>query len=436
MQQPQQFERPLQFAGSCAELDLLLACARWPQNEKDRQLIVWLCAQQFDWARFLLLARHHRLVSLVVRNLQASVAEPCAPELADVIVELRQLAEANAVQCLRSLAELRRIAKSLQSRGIAARVLKGLPLAQSVFGDFSLRSAGDIDLLIDENERAADSTQHDAILAADRVLQGLGYRGLFALDRFTRRQFSFYRAHWRDNAYHNPTTGFDVDLHWALFRNRAMSGSGLCNTPAGASPHVRFGDFVVETLPPSEELLYLCIHGTFDGWFCLKSLVDVAALTRSMSEAQLDSLASLAATHGVLPELTAALILIRRYLAMDHWSTRLLPPADRTVARILRYADRALIKGKFLADREDVPHRVTMAFEFALRCSLRYRCELLRRILYRARMWQTFPLPDQLFAFYPLLSPIEWVYFQLRKWRGKSTSNDSGTRLSGSSPRI
>ena len=61
-----------------------------------------------------------------------------------------------------------------------------------------------------------------------------------------------------------------------------------------------------------------------------------------------------------------------------------------------------------------------MAFEFGLRRNLRYRFELLLRVLYRARMWQTFPLPDYLFGLYPMLSPVEWVYFRMRQKKAPS----------------
>ncbi len=44
-------------------------------------------------------------------------------------------------------------------------------------------------------------------------------------------------------------------------------------------------------------------------------------------------------------------------------------------------------------------------------------CELLLRVLFRARMWKTMPLPDFLFGLYPLLSPLEWVVFRLRRHR-------------------
>jgi hypothetical protein len=100
---------------------------------------------------------------------------------------------------------------------------------------------------------------------------------------------------------------------------------------------------------------------------------------------------------------------------MDHWSARLLPESNSTVSHILRYADRALVQGEFLARREEVPHFTTMAFEFGLRPGLRYRRELLLRVLYRARMWQTFPLPDYLFGLYLMLSPAEWMFFRMRK---------------------
>ena len=251
-----------------------------------------------DRQHFLLLAQHHRLVPLISQNLHASVAEPRSPALDALLHQLHQLSRDNAHQALLSLAELRRVVKEFQAHDIPVGVLKGLPLAQSVFGDFGLRAVGDIDLLIDQS----------AILQADRVLRGFGYRGLFQMERLTPRQFAFYRAHWRDNAYRNPATGFEIDLHWRLFRNSRMPGAGLCDTPAGQS--ISFADFRVETLLPPENLLYLCVHGAFDGWLFLKSLADVAAQVRTMSEAELDSLATLADDYGVLPELSAALTLV------------------------------------------------------------------------------------------------------------------------------
>src|SRR6185312_7265221 len=213
--------------------------------------------------------------------------------------------------------------QQLRLQAVSARVMKGLPLAKAIFGDLSLRSPGDIDLLIDES----------AIVATDRVLRGFGYQGVFPLDRFSPKRLAFYRSHWKDLVYQHPASGHEVDVHWRCFRNSAMPGASLC--AASGNDIVSFGGFQVETLPKLESLLYLCVHGTLDGWLYLKGLADVAALVREMTVGQLDSLAELAKSHGVLPELSASMILVRRYLAIDNWSMLLLPQCDPTVAHIL-----------------------------------------------------------------------------------------------------
>jgi hypothetical protein len=348
---------------------------------------------------------------IVSHNLLASFSDSAPPELDLWFAQLRQLSAASAHQSLRCLAELRTVVRKLQTHAISVRVLKGLPLAQSVFGDLSLRSPGDIDLLIEES----------SIGETDRVLRSFGYRGFFQVDRLSAKRLSFYRSHWKDLVYFNPATGLEVDVHWRCFRNSAMPGATLCATAGHET--VTFGGFQVDTLPRLESLVYLCVHGTLDGWLYLKSLVDVAAQVREMTESELDSVASVAASHGVLPELSAALILVRRYLVMDHRSARLLSESDPTVAHILRYADRVLVHGRFLAERDSIPIATTMAFELGLRRNFRYRFELLLRVLFRARMWETIPLPDFLFGIYPLLSPFEWAIYRLRQWWAKPASS-------------
>jgi hypothetical protein len=396
--------------GRSPELDLLLLCARWPQRLEDGELIREQSASRLDWQRFLKLVRHHRLEPLVTHTMNVSLTEAPSPECQAALAELRQDSVVSAHRALRNLAEMRRLVQELQANNVAVRVLKGLPLALSVFGDLSLRSPGDIDLLVDEA----------SILEADRVLRGFGYVGLLQIDRLSPKRLAFYRSHWKDLAYDNPANGFEVDLHWRFFRNSAMAGAGLC--AARSTDGVSFGGFRVDTLPQMEGLLYLCVHGTLDGWLYLKSLVDIGAQVRTMTEPELDSLAILARENGVLPELTATLILVRRYLSMEHWSERLLAPGDRTVKHILRYVDRTLVQSDFLADRESVPIGPTIAFELGLRRNFRYRLELLVRVLYRARMWETIPLPDFLFGIYPLLSPFEWLIYRVRQRGAKPPS--------------
>ncbi|MDP9038743.1 MAG: nucleotidyltransferase family protein [Acidobacteriota bacterium] len=400
--------------GRAPELDLLLACTRWPQLEPDRDRIRALFlpppgAPDLDLDLLLRLIQHHRLTPLVAQNLRTAAAGlPLPPARQALLDHLGQLAAANAYRALRSLAEMRRILQELLAAGVPVRVLKGIPLAQMVFGDLGLRSTGDLDLLIPES----------AILQGDRILRAAGYRGLFQVQRFSPRRLAFYRNHWKDIAYENPVTGHQVDLHWRCFRNSRMSGGELC--AASSQETGDFGAFHVPTLPRSQTLLYLCVHGTLDGWLYLKSLADIAALVRLMPEAELDALAELALHHGILPELSAALLLTRRYLAIEHWSARLLDERHPTVRHILRFARHSLEHGNFLSGRAAISAGSMMLFELGLRRDLPYRRELLLRVLFRARMWETIPLPDLLFGIYPLLSPIEWIVFRIRQWLGKT----------------
>lgn len=390
------------YAAGSPEIRLLLASAAWPQTEADRARIRDVFAGGVDRRVFLELVQHHRLAPLVSRNLQTGLAEDLRTQSDDLLESLRQLAEENGFRALRSLAELRRVSNRLGSAGVAVRVLKGIPLAKTIYGDLSLRSAGDLDLLIDEHRLAE----------ADRILREDGYQGLFDLERFSPRQLAFYRAHWKDNAYRNPDSGAEIDLHWRCFRNRETPGAALC--ASGAEETVSFGSFQVKTLPRTENLLYLCMHGTLDGWVYLKSLADVAAAVRPMSGDELDRLAEAATRYSVLPEVSAALLLVHLYFGLESWSEGLLSECERTVAHILRFARRSLEQKAFVAGRQDIPAHSMVAFELGLRDSFAYRRELLVRILFRARMWQTIPLPDALFGLYPLLSPFEWIAFRLR----------------------
>ena len=385
------------------ELKLLLACSRWPLREADQQLIAELAREPLDWDRFLQLARHHRIVPIVARNLQSAIAgiEPQGAQ--NTLAELRLGVSRNAIRVMQLVGELRRVVNEFQRAGLGVRVLKGLPLAQQVFGDISLRAAGDLDLLIDGNQ----------MMNADSILRQMGYSGLFAPDRLSPRQLAYYREHWKDFAYESPERNTAIDLHWRCFRNPKMPGQSLCQVPPGE--FVSLGGLKLETMPRQHGLLYLCVHGTLDGWVYLKALVDVAAQVRVMPEQELDELARLAHTYGVKPELTATLLLVQRYFGMDCWSRDLLPEGDAIVRHILSYTARVLEGRDFLAPREAIPINETLRFEWGLRRSFSYRRELIARVLYRARMWEMLPLPDWLFWAYPLLSPVEWVLFRVRR---------------------
>ena len=377
-----------------------MRCARWPFSAEDAEVIRELVSAGIDWKRFLALCRHHRLAPLVHRALTKSGVEVPATTLA----ELKSSATSNAMSTLGYLAETARLCDLLQQAGVPVRVLKGVPLSQRAFADPSLRDVGDIDLLI---ATGMEET-------ADRVLMADGFRRSDPEAPLTPRRRRSWSRHGKDYTYLPDRDGFEIDLHWRLFRNPHMPGNALADPAANSGESMQLGATALAVLPAERSFLYLCVHGALDGWFRFKSLADVAALWRSFGEGQRDLITGVAREHGILPELAAALALGQRLelLGAHGLTPSMHLQADCREARwILRYAQRQHLEQDFLPTPNAVGSWSTKRYELGLRRSFVYRFEVLRRVLLRPRVWARFDLPDTLFPLYALLSPLEWLLF-------------------------
>ena len=92
------------------------------------------------------LARLHGVAPLLHERLRATGRLPELPaETREILGAARRL---TAFENLRHYAELRRIAKALNGRGIPLIALKGLHLAELVYVEPSLRPMSDMDILV------------------------------------------------------------------------------------------------------------------------------------------------------------------------------------------------------------------------------------------------------------------------------------------------
>jgi hypothetical protein len=384
-----------------AEMRLLLACIRWPPSGEDAANVRTEAAgSALDWQQFLVLCAHHRVAPLAYRaltNAGRAIPEPVAAELKKVATE-------NAVSAFHYLAETRRLCDLLQQAGVPVRVLKGVPLSQRVFNDPSLRDVGDIDLLIAPGMEET----------ADRILLADGFRRSDPAARLTPARRRSWRRHGKDYTYFADRSGFELDLHWRLFRNPCMPGNALADPKVAPSERVQLGETALAALPVERSFLYLCVHGALDGWFRLKSLVDVAALWSAFTAERRDAVTTCARDHHILPELAAALTLARQLslVAPDTLSSAMQLQVDSREARwILEYAHTQMGAHHFRPVAEKVGSWPLKRYELGLRRSLPYRLEIARRVLFRPRVWERFDLPDILFPLYALLSPVEWFLF-------------------------
>ncbi len=393
---------------------MLLACLRWPQDETAATRIS-SCSACANWELFLRLAEHHRVRPLAQRALRnAGVILPQEVDLA-----LKQAATHNAYAAMRYLAEARRLCDLLQAAGVPVRMLKGVPLSQRAFGDFSLRDVGDLDLLIapEHEERA------DALLLAD------GLRRQEPAAMLTPRRRRSYRQHAKDYTFEPGAAGFEIDLHWRLFRNPRMDGNGLA---AAAPEEITVGGVALQVLPLAHSFLYLCVHGTLDGWYRMKPLADVAALWRTFTQSERAEVIILARREGIAPELAAALLLAQHLQILDAPEmpdSILLQAEDRTTRLIVHRALRHLEAVQCMPQANSGGSWELKSYELNLRRSLPYRLEILKRILFRPRVWERFNLPDPLYPLYGLLSPLEWLLFHgSRRLKGQGSAAGIATR--------
>jgi hypothetical protein len=389
------------------EFDLVLACLRWPQETVDGDRLQSLAREAIRWPYLLEILQHHKVVPLFLRNLE-TFAPGCMP--AEASAALRAAGAANDETCARRTAQVLLLTRFFREQEIDFRIFKGIPLAITAFQDPALRDAGDIDLLVAEND----------LFRAGEILRVQGYVRLDPLARLTRRRLQSYLAHQKDFSYGHPLSDVIIDLHWRLFRNSFLpANAGLTDV---GEDWVGLGSERIATLPAPRLLLYLCIHGALDGWLRLKWLTDIGALIHAMTPEQLASAVNMAREQQALPQLSAAIFLCQELLGQEFPSPTALSDSldrnDKRVEHILRFSKQLVVSNQYRPIREKIPSTQWFLNEFRLHDSPRYRLDLVLRSLFRPRVWRWLNLPDKLFPLYALISPFEFLSFHIRnRWQ-------------------
>ena len=193
-----------------------------------------------DWATFWDLAGRQEVRPLVARTLAR------ARLLDELPAPARTAADAARVettaQNLAARAELRAIASELGNLGIPVMPLKGVELAQRVYGGLDARRCGDIDILV--RERDWEPAWH--------ALRARGYRPLTTVSPGVRE----HPFHDVPLVRTTESGGFAVELHHQLTDQR-FTQIDHDNLWRRALPDRGAG--IVE-MPPEELLVYLALH--------------------------------------------------------------------------------------------------------------------------------------------------------------------------------
>lgn len=247
----------LKTARFAPELALLLACSQ-PTSEREPDLGAIL-ESPLNWDSVLRLANHHRLLSA----LHAAV---CTRD--DVPASIRSAIGArfqnHERRVLRFTAELARIWRQFEQRGIPVLAHKGAALGQFLYGDPAMRQFGDLDFLVP----AAD------VPRARSALQELGYTQKIQL---TPRQEKEYLRSGYEHVFGLNSERNLVEVQWQIVP-RFYSIHFDIEALFARSVEVDLDGLRLRTLGKEDLMLVLCVHAAKHEWSQLGMLRDIATL--------------------------------------------------------------------------------------------------------------------------------------------------------------
>ncbi|MBB6735129.1 nucleotidyltransferase family protein [Cohnella zeiphila] len=374
------------------ELNVMLEALRGGAGpEKERPGTPLL--PNIDWNQFMKLVRHHRVYPQIYANpANGGLIPP------DVLQTVGRDYRMNALGMLRLSAEMERVCKALNERGVRSLLLKGPALARLLYGDVSLRTSKDLDILIP----VAD------VAKAESLLEELG----FVADHPIPRGLGDWKWKLHHVAFTHPQTRIQVEVHWRL------NGDLGKEPPFEELWNGRQQSELVEGLymPGNEHLfMYLAMHGARHGWFRLRWLADIDRMARRSLD--WEALVALLKRYHALDMAGQALVLASSLLHTP------VPDALKPAAFSSRGQDLARRSQMFIRDADawaSLPGTGPAAsayksYLFALKTTPQKWRFAISRLHPSFRDVEALPLPKPLYFLYFPLRPFVWLWRQVRQ---------------------
>ncbi len=260
------------------EDQLLLLLARGNLLPLVQEQALALLATPLRWDLILERAETQGVYPLFYRNL-ATLGFPGVPE--DARTQLHHLSRINLLRNTLLTEELVRVLTRLGDAGIPTIPLKGVALAESLYGDPALRACVDIDILV----------PRPMVARALQILRPEGYESEFTSGFFA----DLLLRHDIEYALTREERGsrYLLELHWGLLWGLPWDKAATEEIWAEAQPGDCFG-IPAYRLSPEWELLFLAVHAARHQCQGLKWLVDIDAIcsTRSVDWEKVRELAA------------------------------------------------------------------------------------------------------------------------------------------------
>ncbi|MDH4423916.1 nucleotidyltransferase family protein [Bacillus cereus] len=237
------------------ELKLLLAILKL-QDDETVQTYSNEWFSDIDWEVFLEQAVHHRVYPVIYQKLK-QVDEELIPS--NIVQTLNRKYKKNTFHMLYLSAEMERINKLCNENEIRMIFLKGPVLSQDLYGDISLRTSCDLDVLIPMRN----------LEKVEMLLLEQGY----VKDDYIQTILNDWKWRHHHITFFHPTKQIKLEIHWRL------------NPGPGKEPGFEelwkrkrkstLTSNSVYMLGEEDLFLFLVSHGARHGWSRLRWLVDI-----------------------------------------------------------------------------------------------------------------------------------------------------------------
>ena len=277
---------------------LLLYCAQTRIPEDTLNKVKDILSFPLNWEEVLESALSQGVAPLLCHNLKKIQKSKLIPE--KVMDRLEKAYYANVARNMFFYKELKRILEAFHEKGVKVIVLKGPALDKTVYGDIGLRTFGDLDLLVKEEDLAY----------AKKVMSDLEYvfNESYAPEEWYRQKHFHFPYNHSDNS-------VQVEIHWHIMKNRPFCIQ--IDEWWERTNMMKIDNYEILIPSPEDMLIHLCLHLFKHGYPCeqtLRGLCDISETLRYYrKEINWQRFQDEVNRHGINKPVYSMLFLVKNY---------------------------------------------------------------------------------------------------------------------------
>jgi len=250
-----------------SEFQALLSACRVFLGTEDPSMLRERLEEGLDLDRLLRLANRHGVMPLLYQSVNAHCPQAVPQEW---LAKLRRQYMVNAARNMKITQELLRLLDVFYTRGIPAIPFKGPALAKQIYGDITLRTFSDLDIVVMKGD----------VLRAKETLVYEGYKLEY---EFNSVQEKVLLEHESEYHFNQVTGNVRIDLHWRFNKPCHLIEVDLQGLWSRAVKNWLEQQNVL-SLSPEDLLIALCIHNAKHHCNSLKLASDISGIIHQQED--------------------------------------------------------------------------------------------------------------------------------------------------------